>query len=74
MDATAVKALVEAGLPDCEVEVEGGDGKFAVAVTGGVFEGLSRVKRQQLVYATLKEPIADGRVHAVQIRTATPGG
>lgn len=72
MDASAVKALVESGLPDCEVEVEGGGGKYAVSVVGARFDGLSRVKRQQEVYATLKDVIADGSVHAVQIRTATP--
>ncbi|HSG87722.1 MAG TPA: BolA/IbaG family iron-sulfur metabolism protein [Pseudomonadales bacterium] len=72
MEASAVSALVEAGLASCRVEVEGGGGKFEVTVVGEVFDGLSPVKRQQLVYATLKEVIADGSVHAVTIRTFTP--
>lgn len=72
MDASAVSARIEAGLKYCSVEVEGGGGKFQVTVVGAVFEGLTPVKRQQLVYATLKDPIADGSVHAVSIRTFTP--
>jgi acid stress-induced BolA-like protein IbaG/YrbA len=71
MDASAVSALVEAGLADCRVDVEGGGGKYQVTVVGEVFDGLSPVKRQQLVYATLTEVIADGSVHAVTIRTFT---
>jgi acid stress-induced BolA-like protein IbaG/YrbA len=72
MDASAVRALVEAGLDDCRVEVEGGDGKYRVTAVGEQFEGLSPVRRQKLVYATLGDVIADGSVHAVQIRALTP--
>ena len=35
------------------------------------FEGLSRVKRQQAVYAAIQELIASGAIHAVTISTAT---
>jgi acid stress-induced BolA-like protein IbaG/YrbA len=37
-----------------------------------VFEGLRPVKKQQLIYAALSEHIADGSIHAVNIRTFTP--
>jgi acid stress-induced BolA-like protein IbaG/YrbA len=37
-----------------------------------VFEGLRPVKKQQLVYAALSDRIADGSIHAVNIRTFTP--
>jgi acid stress-induced BolA-like protein IbaG/YrbA len=30
------------------------------------------VKKQQLIYAALNEQIADGTIHAVNIRTYTP--
>jgi acid stress-induced BolA-like protein IbaG/YrbA len=39
---------------------------------GAVFEGLNAVKRQQYVYRILNPYIADGRLHAVSIRTFTP--
>lgn len=73
MDADAVRDLVAAGLDDCEVAVEGGGGKYQVTVVGDRFDGLLPVRRQQIVYATLAEVIADGRVHAVSIRALTPG-
>lgn len=73
MDANAVRTLVAAGLEDCEVDVEGGGGKYQVTVVGACFEGLPPVRRQKLVYATLADVIADGSVHAVSIRALTPG-
>lgn len=71
MEASQVRALVEEGLEDCRVDVEGGGGRFEVVAVGDVFEGLSPVKRQKLVYATLSEVIASCDVHAVTIRTFT---
>lgn len=39
---------------------------------GESFEGLSPVKRQQLIYGALSEEIASGALHAVSIKTYTP--
>ena len=39
---------------------------------GEMFGELSRVKKQQAVYAPLMEYIADNRIHAVSIKTYTP--
>jgi acid stress-induced BolA-like protein IbaG/YrbA len=72
MYAVDVKRMVEAGLEGCRAEVEGGDGRYTVTVVGEAFAGLTPVKKQQLVYGTLNEAIADGRIHAVTIRTFTP--
>jgi acid stress-induced BolA-like protein IbaG/YrbA len=72
MDASQVRSLVEAGLEHCQVDVQGGDGRYEVVVVGDVFDGLTPVKRQKLVYATLGDVIASGAVHAVTIRTFTP--
>jgi acid stress-induced BolA-like protein IbaG/YrbA len=33
---------------------------------------MSRVKKQQAVYACIQEYIADGRLHAVTIKAETP--
>lgn len=59
-------------LPDCEIAVAGDGSHFELAVTGSCFEGLNRLKRQQLVYRALGELISSGAVHAVQIRALTP--
>ncbi|MDR6295997.1 acid stress-induced BolA-like protein IbaG/YrbA [Pantoea dispersa] len=43
-----------------------------VIAVGEMFGELSRVKKQQAVYAPLMEYIADNRIHAVSIKTYTP--
>ncbi len=73
MDAATVKALLQGELPDCEIEVQGEGANYDITVTGAIFEGLRPVKKQQLVYAALTEQIADGSIHAVNIRTLLPG-
>jgi len=72
MDPAAIKALLQAQLADCEFHVRGDGSHYEIDAIGTVFEGLRAVKKQQLVYAALGECIADGRVHAVNIRTFTP--
>ena len=72
MDAADVRALVAEGLPDYQIDVAGGGGRFEVLAVGEIFAGLSAVKRQQTVYRTLKEVIASGAVHAVTIVARTP--
>ncbi len=72
MDAATVRALVQTELQGCQVEVQGEGANYDITVIGDVFEGLRPVKKQQLVYAALGEQIADGSIHAVNIRTFTP--
>lgn len=62
---------LRAHFPTCDVSVSESGGHYNVSVIGPDFEGLSPVKRQQAVYAPLAEYIADGRVHAVNIKAAT---
>jgi len=72
MDAATVKTLLHAHLPDCEFRVQGEGSNYDITVIGSLFEGLRPVKKQQLVYAALGDHIADGTIHAVNIRTYTP--
>jgi len=72
MDAATVKGLLQNHMPECEFHVQGEGSHYDIAAIGGVFEGLRPVKKQQLVYAALSEHIADGSIHAVNIRTFTP--
>ncbi|HUH37134.1 MAG TPA: BolA family protein [Spongiibacteraceae bacterium] len=71
MQAEEVRQLLVAALPDCEVEVQGDGSHFDIRVVGEVFAGMNRVKRQQHVYAGLKAQIADGSIHAVNIKALT---
>lgn len=71
MNEAEIRDLVLAGMPGAEVEV-GGDGyHIDVSVVSEAFAGLTRVRRQQLVYATLAEAIGSGALHAVNISTMT---
>ncbi len=72
MDATQVKALLQAHLSDCEFEVNGEGSNYDIVAIGQQFEGLRALKKQQLVYGALTDHIADGSIHAVNIRTYTP--
>ena len=72
MDAATVKVLLQTQISDCEFHVQGEGSNYEITAIGAVFEGLRPVKKQQLVYAALNEQIADGSIHAVNIRTFTP--
>jgi acid stress-induced BolA-like protein IbaG/YrbA len=67
-----LQELLEAGLSNATVEVEGDEHSMNVNVVGDVFEGLSKVKRQQKVYGLIKHLIASGNLHAVTMKTLTP--
>ena len=72
MNASEVKALIESQLSDCVIHVQGEGSHYDIEAIGDVFEGLRPVKKQQLVYAALSDHIAEGTIHAVNIRTYTP--
>ncbi len=72
MQAEDVKQLVEQQLEGCEVITAGEGCDFQVTVVGEIFNGLSPVKKQQLVYGCLTDQIANGTIHALTIRAYTP--
>jgi len=71
MDAATVEALLRRQLPECDFNVQGEGSHYDIEDIGEVFEGLRPVKKQQLVYSALGDHIADGSIHAVNIRTFT---
>jgi acid stress-induced BolA-like protein IbaG/YrbA len=64
--------LIEAGMPGSTAHVSGDGYKYEATVISSVFEGLSPVKKQQLVYGTVSEQITSGALHALTIKTYTP--
>ncbi|MDX1465029.1 MAG: BolA family protein [Halomonas sp.] len=72
MQPSDVKALLENRLDGCEFHIQGEGCNFQVVAVGEIFEGLSPVKRQQMIYGALTEEIASGALHAVSIKTYTP--
>ena len=71
MDASQITTLLDAELSDCQVTVDGGDGKYLVTVIGDLFDGLNAVKRQQAIYKILNEYIKSGAIHAVTMNLMT---
>lgn len=67
-----LKNAVLATIPDADVQIEMQGNHAHLSITSAAFEGLSPVKRQQLVYGALQESIASGAVHAVHMKTHTP--
>ena len=72
MEANEVRALIVAAFPDGKVDVYLAGGHYTVTVIDSCFEGVRSVARQQKVYAPLADIIAQGTVHAVNIRALTP--
>ncbi|MGM0677562.1 MAG: BolA family protein [Pseudomonadota bacterium] len=72
MTPDQVKTLIEAGLPGARVSITGGDGHFEARVISEAFAGQSRIKRHQMVNATVIQEITSGALHALSIRTFTP--
>lgn len=72
MDNEALGGLLRAQFDDGSVEVMGEGGHIHVTIVSEQFAGLSRVRRQQLVYGYLSDLIASGEIHAVTMTTHTP--
>lgn len=69
-----IERLVCERIDDAQVEASGAGDRFHVRVSSPAFAGLSRVRRQQLVYEAIGHLIRDGDLHAVTIETAVPDG
>ena len=72
MDIEKIKEVLLANIELEEVIVKSDGSHYQITAVGDVFETLSRVKQQQLVYKPLLANIADGSMHAVSIKTYTP--
>lgn len=67
-----IAEAIRSRMPDAEVEVAVEGNGARITVVSDAFEGLSRVKKQQAVYACIDRFITDGTLHAVSIRALTP--
>jgi stress-induced morphogen len=67
---------IQAALPGADVAVEdltGGGDHFRAEVVSDRFAGLSRIQQHKLVYDVFGAEIG-GPIHALSIKTSTPGG
>ena len=72
MDTNEIKQVLMDKLALTDAIVTGDGSHFQVIAVGDLFDGMSRVKQQQAVYAPLMEYIADNRIHALCIKAYTP--
>ncbi|MDC7805973.1 BolA/IbaG family iron-sulfur metabolism protein [Luteimonas sp BLCC-B24] len=72
MDTQTITHLIQQGLPDAVVHVQGDDGvHFEALVVSPAFAGKLPLARHRMVYATLGERMG-GEIHALALRTLTP--
>lgn len=69
--ADDVRGYIAAGLPCDHLEVEGDGEHFFATIVSPSFEGLSRVRRHQAVYAALGDRMR-AEIHALSMKTLTP--
>ena len=72
MTPEKIQQLIASHMPDAQVEVSGGDGKYIANVTSDAFAGLGQLKRHKLVYACVNDEIVSGDLHALTIVAKTP--
>lgn len=73
MEADSIRALLVQAFPDAaELDVldrTGGGDHFLVTVAAPEFDGLSLIDQHRRVNEVLAEPLADGRIHELRIKT-----
>ena len=74
--ADELKTRIESAIPGSAANVEdltGGGDHFRAEVVSDRFAGLSRIEQHKLVYEVFG-PEVGGAIHALSIKTSTPGG
>jgi acid stress-induced BolA-like protein IbaG/YrbA len=66
-----VQRFIAAGLTCSHLEVDGDGRHFFATIVSAEFEGLSRVRRHQRVYAALGDRMRE-EIHALSMKTLTP--
>ena len=73
--ADDLKQRIEASIPGARADVEdltGGGDHFRATVVAPEFSGLSRIEQHRRVYAVFG-PDVGGPIHALSLKTDTPG-
>ena len=70
-----VQEMIQSQLPDAQVfinDMTGGGDHLEAIVVSSQFEGKTKVKQHQLVYAALEQAMATEAIHALGLKTYTP--
>lgn len=71
MDVTEIENMLNQALELTDLHVTFDGSQCTVMAVSDIFDGMSRVKKQQTVYAPLVDAINEGKIHAVTIKTFT---
>ncbi len=72
MNPEDIVKIIESGIENSKATVTADGNKYEATIISDAFEGLSLVKKHQLVYALLNEHITSGVIHALTIKAYTP--
>ena len=72
LDPKQIETWIASGMACDLVDVEGDGQHFEAIIVSREFIGLSRVKRQQRVFDTVKTHLDSGTLHALSMKTLTP--
>ena len=67
-----IRANLERDFTDASIDLAVDGNRCLIRIVSDDFEGKLRVRREQSVYACLKELLASGDLHAVTIEAKTP--
>lgn len=67
-----IQRLIQQGLPDADVRVDGDGHHFDAVIVSAAFAGKSKLQRHQMVYATLGSRMGN-EIHALSLKTLAPG-
>jgi acid stress-induced BolA-like protein IbaG/YrbA len=70
MDCDTIKHMIETGIPDAQVTVQGDGSHFEAAIISDAFEGKAMLARHRLVYDALGDSMQSA-IHALSMRTLT---
>ena len=71
MQVEDIAALIKAGVPNCEIEMDGDGTHFTAIIVSDEFAGKNMVQQHQLVYRALGDKMGTD-IHALSIQTFTP--
>ena len=73
MTAEELTSIIQAGLACEHIALEGDGRHWYATIVSAEFEGKRLIQRHQRVYATLGAKIQNDEVHALSMKTLTPG-
>jgi len=71
MDPKEIKAMIENGMSNLVVNVDGDGTHFEALIVSTEFEGKSLIERHKIVYGVLGNAMKE-RIHALSLKTFTP--